>query len=300
MLRHLVFVVNLLIIAACTEQKAQLTLSVQVRTNQGDPVSGAQIDLDGKSVGVSDQTGRFSYQVELPAASTPRLEVRKESDTYYFAPYVETFAIGDGPTAAFDVEATLYFVPKPQPQSTVQEDSPSSDPSSEKNPSAELELTAEKSDTEGDTQAIPKNAMEGANTESKDLVVEQETSKNSGSGLEDEAPLPNAVGENDSPVSTDEQTVAATGRFEVPLVDQSKDALQSHSDRPLSDLASMMPPPVNLSPIGTVIESANSYPKAAKPKAEQVNDPLLFTIHVYSGDKPLPDTDVSLGHPNQW
>ena len=296
MSRHLVFALNLLVIIACTEQKALVTLIVQVRTNQGDPVSGAQIDLDGKSVGVSDQTGRLSYQVELPAASTPRLEVRKESDTYYFAPYVETFTIGDSPTASFDVEATLYFVPKPQPQLTVQEDSQRSDPLSEEEPSTELELTAEKSVTEGDSLAKPKNATERTDTQPNDLVVKRETPVSSGLKLEDQASLPNAGEESDSPVSKSEQTVAATNRFEAPRIDQSTGVLQSRSDRPLSDLASMMPPPVNLSPIGTVIEGTNNYPKPAKAKVEQVKDPLLFTIHVYSGDKPLPDTDVFLGH----
>ena len=109
-------------LGGCTPKDQAVRLKIEAKTNQGEPISGAVVSLDGKPVGETDLSGHFVTDQTIPTGTKPRLEVKKDSDTYYFAPYYESFAVNEG-TAAGDesvvlekeFKATLYFVPKPKP-----------------------------------------------------------------------------------------------------------------------------------------------------------------------------------------
>ena len=100
--------------AGCFNKEGEVHVKVDVKTNQGDPVSDAHIAIDGKPIGKTDSQGRFAADINLPVGSKPKLEVKKDSDAYYFAPYFESFAVVEG-AQDIGVDATLYFVPKPSP-----------------------------------------------------------------------------------------------------------------------------------------------------------------------------------------
>jgi hypothetical protein len=106
---------------ACTEKDSKVRLNVTVKTNQGDPIDGAEISLDGKPIGVSATTGAFQTELDLKMQSRQRLEVKKNSDAYYFAPFFESFIVSSNPTQDVNITATLYFVPKPTPDGAVME-----------------------------------------------------------------------------------------------------------------------------------------------------------------------------------
>lgn len=105
--------------AACTPKETAVRLKVEVKTNQGDAVNAAVVSIDGKALGQTDNSGAFTGEVKLPIGAKKKVEVRKESDTYYFAPYFQSFAVGESGPQDLGVNATLYFVPKPLPAGAV-------------------------------------------------------------------------------------------------------------------------------------------------------------------------------------
>ena len=78
---------------ACKKHEAEVQIRVEVKTNQGDPVDKAQIIIDGNKLGETTNAGRFSTAINLPTGSRKRIEIKKDSDKYYFAPYFESFVV---------------------------------------------------------------------------------------------------------------------------------------------------------------------------------------------------------------
>jgi len=109
----------LFLLVSCFDKKVPVNFKVDVKTNQGDPVAGASVKLEGTELGTTDSKGHFEKATELEPKSRQRIEVTKQSDAYYFAPFYESFAVQDGGTQEVKVASTLYFVPKPKPDGSV-------------------------------------------------------------------------------------------------------------------------------------------------------------------------------------
>ncbi|MBM4250856.1 MAG: PEGA domain-containing protein [Deltaproteobacteria bacterium] len=101
----------------CKPKETTVRFLVDARTNQGEPVHAAQVIVDGKIIGQTTNDGAFRGELKLPVAATKKLEIKKDSDTHYFAPYTQTFDVSSVTPQEVTVAAVLYFVPKPSPES---------------------------------------------------------------------------------------------------------------------------------------------------------------------------------------
>ena len=120
MMRHVAVWLLVALSLSCTPKEATVRFHVEARTNQGEPVNAAQVLVDGKIIGQTTNEGAFRGDLRLPVASTKKLEIKKDSDTHYFAPYTQTFDVSSISPQEVTVAAVLYFVPKPTPESTKQ------------------------------------------------------------------------------------------------------------------------------------------------------------------------------------
>ena len=90
-------------------------IKVEVRTNQGDPVHEAQVKFGGRILGSTDAKGILEAKPAIVDGSQVAIEITKNSDSYYFAPHVETLDLSKSSTRPVVVKAVMYFVPKPKP-----------------------------------------------------------------------------------------------------------------------------------------------------------------------------------------
>ena len=97
----------------CEEQQSNVEFIAKVKTNLGDPVPDATIVFGQEVVGVTDTSGNFKLTSKLNFNERVRVEIRKESDVYYFAPYFDGFVVKEDEKQKVDMVAVLYFVPKP-------------------------------------------------------------------------------------------------------------------------------------------------------------------------------------------
>ena len=90
-------------------------LRVEVRTNQGDPVHEAQVKVAGRIIGTTDAKGMLEAKPAIIEGSQVSVEITKSSDSYYFAPHMETLDLSKSTSRPVSVKAVMYFVPKPKP-----------------------------------------------------------------------------------------------------------------------------------------------------------------------------------------
>jgi hypothetical protein len=115
--------------AASCQREVTTPIRVEVRTNQGDPVHEAQVKIGSRVLGVTDAKGFLDVKPSLPEGSQLSIEVSKSSDSYYFAPHVETLDLQKTKSRPVVVKAVLYFVPKPKPvEAASTEAQPSASP----------------------------------------------------------------------------------------------------------------------------------------------------------------------------
>lgn len=114
---HLVLcgALGLMVAGGCVKKRTTLKLALEAKTHQGDPISKAAVHIDGKSIGETDSKGVFVTEMSYELGARPKIEVRKESETYYFAPFIDTIAVDHEDMQPLKLKATLYFVPKPRP-----------------------------------------------------------------------------------------------------------------------------------------------------------------------------------------
>lgn len=103
----------LIVNLSCTDKEKQVELKIAVKSNTGEFIKGAEIHLDGKEVGVTDNAGEWSQAIRLPAGSRKRIEISKQSETSYFAPDFLDFSVEDTENQIVTYKSTLFSVPKP-------------------------------------------------------------------------------------------------------------------------------------------------------------------------------------------
>jgi hypothetical protein len=111
-------------IGSCTKSDVVVKFHVTVRTNQDEPVAGASVKIDDREIGVTDGSGRLEAEVSMPPESRRRIEIVKTSDTYYFAPFSQSFVAAESGTQEVPISAVLYFIPKPGTEPAVVESTP--------------------------------------------------------------------------------------------------------------------------------------------------------------------------------
>ena len=103
-----------LTVASC-RREVITPLKFEVRTNQGDPVHEAQVKVGGRILGSTDAKGMLEVKPGIVEDSQIAIEIIKTSDSYYFAPHMETLDLSKSSARPIVIKAVMYFVPKPKP-----------------------------------------------------------------------------------------------------------------------------------------------------------------------------------------
>ncbi|NBQ53174.1 MAG: hypothetical protein EBU49_06300, partial [Proteobacteria bacterium] len=105
----------MIILSAGCRREIVTPLRFEVRTNQGDPVHEAQVKVAGRIIGTTDAKGMLEAKPAIIEGSQVSVEITKSSDSYYFAPHMETLDLSKSTSRPVPVKAVMYFVPKPKP-----------------------------------------------------------------------------------------------------------------------------------------------------------------------------------------
>lgn len=111
---HVFTIIICMLAVGCIRKQTSMTVKVHVKTGEGEDVSGAIVSVDHESVGETNAFGTLSYSFDAEQGSVHRVDITKESETYYFAPHYETFKAPKKSAAEWNVSAVLYVVPKPR------------------------------------------------------------------------------------------------------------------------------------------------------------------------------------------
>jgi len=106
-------------VQSCRFFKAEATFKIRVTDGSGDPIPGAQISIQKQLVGQTNDQGQAQVSMELPVDEGVLVEINKPSQQLFYAPYFETVRINKGDLNHFNLQATLYAVPKNVPESPL-------------------------------------------------------------------------------------------------------------------------------------------------------------------------------------
>lgn len=252
---------------ACTPKDQAVRLRIEAKTNQGEPVSGAVVSLDGKPIGETDLTGQFLSDKTLPVGSKPRIEVRKDSDQYYFAPFNETFTVAEaaasesGDVAApaeVALKAVLYFVPKPKPGDETAD--------------VAVQVVAETAPTEPAPPVVDAAAEPAA-----DPIVETVTEP----GQDDLVTVATADPVVENAPSVKAETVEERG------------APEQVGEEPKVEAPVVLAPAFAENDVE--IDAAATKPIAVEKSDLKTLTPTVLTVHVTSGEAPLAEVEVTVG-----
>ena len=299
--------------SGCWKKEAAVHFKVEAKTNQGDPVDQALVVLDGKTLGKTNELGLFEGEAKLPVGARKRLEVKKESDAYYFAPYYETFSAPDSHALDMEIAATLYFVPKPtvkdeklaatgtsSPAPDVAASSAADAKSEEKSAESAVVSTAQPADAAVPDAPTPIAAAEVGH-DSATLAIEDPTPAKAEPPTKLPADVKSALKESAAPTTTAARAASETDAQDDAVSDE-LDALTDPkaakaSANPLAEASSLAPAP-KLNPLaidGGAPQKGAVYPKPDRPN----KGAILFTVHVFAGEQPLAEAQVLLGQENE-
>ncbi len=244
---------------SCKDQN-EVTLKFTVQDNQHAAISDAKVFVNGQFIGATDAQGILQSIQPLQKNSNAKIEIRKESAKYYYAPYFDNFLVNTEDAMALNLKATLYFVPKPTPEDQALASSATNTPAPEKPAEnfADSKPTTEpaKSEQPPEPIKIPDNLAEMDQDEEADQTSENKPAEN----------LPQAQADNSpsNPV-----------RNREPLPPKTK--LMIRDEKPL-DL-----------PADTVTET----------KSEPPSNATIFSIYAEDKGNPIANAVVSYGYTDE-
>lgn len=152
---------------SCTEEKSNFDLKFSVSDSEGKPIKDAVVKINDDLVGATDKAGSLKTTINALAGKEIEISITKESDRYYFAPFYENYRLDLSEKTPHLIEATLYFVPKPNSQDIAALKSTEENQAKEK--------LASKSSAEEKTDVAEKDEKEGESTaESNDSAPKSE------------------------------------------------------------------------------------------------------------------------------
>jgi tetratricopeptide (TPR) repeat protein len=293
MARFMLIAFSVYFFHGCLQPKGDVRFAIKVKTNQGDPISHAEIRLGNESLGFTDGAGNFKQQIAFPAGEKLRLEIAKASDFNYYAPDFLEFSAAEGKVTDVRYNATLYYVPKPSAKDHKDPEITQENPT---NRQEEGKNVVEKEPEQANSNAA--GSPDDPNVENNDLadadipdvssessiLAAQDTLANpeqqpAVSDAKTIAEAPTQVGDADEKATNDRlaDALGRPGQIESPA-----SALPKESPVSLADVdagAHNQPPATEL------------YPKAAPREASN----FIFTIQVTDGKAPVDDAEILIG-----
>ncbi len=241
----------------CEKEQVDVNVDVKVVNNDSQPVVDAQVKADGKVLGVTDEKGHWQGELKAPASISKRFEITKESEQYYFAPHYETVQLVRSGRQTIKINAKLYYVAKPDFNTEVSEKTGSKLKSGEDDGDF---------DNSEEVEAAPEPEPEPAPEKTPSKVAE----------------LPASLPEK---VKTSEEKQDLPEAIEEPA----KIALKAKAP---VELAKELPPPK------VALAKVDQQPAQKTPlpfTKHKQNGRTVFTVHVYSHNKPIKSAQVYVG-----
>lgn len=113
-------------------RQAKVNITAKVVNSEDKPIVGAVVKAGGREIGKTNQAGKFSIALEHQKESILKIEITKDSDLHYFAPYYHNLFVKDMDEQAVSLKPVLYSVPKPGFE-TASDEKPVEAPDSENN-----------------------------------------------------------------------------------------------------------------------------------------------------------------------
>ena len=111
-LQILVFLLSLIASSSCLEKTKPIEFSVRALNERNKPILNAQIYINKNFEGHSNSQGFFVLKREVNIDERVLVEIKKDSDKFYYAPYFENLVLKKDQNKV-SIRAVLYSVPKP-------------------------------------------------------------------------------------------------------------------------------------------------------------------------------------------
>lgn len=125
-----------ILLSSCSASNTAV-LHVSAKGSDGAPLEQAQIHLNDKMVGSTDSGGVFVTELSLKEGEEYLLEISKESEKSYYAPFIKKIRAEGQNGQSLQVDALLYSVPKWSFQFADQSEPSSTQAVEEEKPKAE-------------------------------------------------------------------------------------------------------------------------------------------------------------------
>lgn len=141
------------LVVQCVPDETEVRVSVHATDNEGNPVQKADIYLDQEKIGTTDLRGNFTKSIALGKKSKVNVELKKDSESHYFAPYIGQVETNDDAKQALSISAVLYSVPKPTFSDAAELAAEDAKANKEEEPKKELPPTELPSETKVEAQS---------------------------------------------------------------------------------------------------------------------------------------------------
>jgi hypothetical protein len=279
--KNIIRVIMAICVCACQKNETTVDLKVSAKTNQGDPVAGAAVVLEKNEIGETDAQGLFEKTQTLSSDSRASIEIKKESPSYYFAPYFESFKVSNEESQKVTIVATLYFVPKPKEVPSGAEVKTKEEPVDSRISQSDLEKTAmEQPKAKRPNGSNPADVAADANAESqqKDEEVVLDGDFQKPKDAEIDAESLKAAKEDDA-----ESSPSFVGKVKTdPELGSGYEGEEEAT--------------VESTSLTEILEAkGEAYPERVASNKGKV----LYTVHIHHGKNPLPHADIFIGSPDQ-
>lgn len=172
-MRNLILLVCVFFALSSCHNNKSIVLHIAAKGSDGAPLQRAQVSVNDKKLGTTDSSGSLVTELSLSDGEEYLLEISKESETSYYAPFIKKISAEASDGQRLQVEALLYSVPKWSFQFSEKADEvPSASPPLAKKqetakpvpldlePPLEHELPEKKADGKATTQSSPAIAQE--------------------------------------------------------------------------------------------------------------------------------------------
>jgi hypothetical protein len=112
-------IIGLFAIAGCYKQSVKVTIEIQAKDNNQKALPDAKVFINKTDRGATNSGGELALTDSFSAGDRIQLEIKKESDDFYYAPYITSVKLSKDKFQNVKIDAELYAVMKPRPVAAV-------------------------------------------------------------------------------------------------------------------------------------------------------------------------------------
>lgn len=242
----LFFLIGLMSLTAC-ETKESFEFEIRTKSHQGVAIADAEVRVNGEQLGISSDLGYLKKTIEYPLGTKLRVEVFKEDEAYFYAPFIKTVTLDENHILELKLDATLYHIPKESDLAEEEEDGEEDGEEDDQLPDENLALKPEPALEKETSQVAELEAEvaleEGVESSEQEFIQELQAIEEQLEDGAEQEPIDVADGAEESQES-------------VSIAKLDKEPVTRHSDAPLDDVIADF----SVSPTSAAFFSDDSYP----------------------------------------